>query len=71
VEQEVNAKSPPTEEAIDAAVSGGLVTTFDDLATRGFVHQNVVNTLTKEMGLHTMTEVQTRTINEALNGSDM
>ncbi|KAF2493402.1 DEAD-domain-containing protein [Lophium mytilinum] len=71
VEQEVNAKSPPSDGAIDNAVAGGPVTKFEDLATRGYVHKNIVNTLTKDMGLHTMTEVQTRTINEALKGADI
>lgn len=51
--------------------SEGPVTRFDDLKTRGLVHPNVVDTITKMMKLHDMTEVQTRTINEALSGNDM
>ncbi|EUC36747.1 hypothetical protein COCCADRAFT_87326 [Bipolaris zeicola 26-R-13] len=47
------------------------VTQFEDLATRGLVHPNVVNTITKQMKLTTMTDVQTRTINEALSGVDI
>ena len=49
----------------------GIITRFDELAKRHIVHQNVVNTLTRRMGLETMTEVQTRTINEALKGTDV
>ena len=47
------------------------ITRFDELETRNIVHRNVVRTLTGEMGLETMTEVQTRTINEALKGQDV
>lgn len=47
------------------------VTRFEDLATRGLVHPNIVNTITKSMKLETMTDVQTRTINEALSGIDV
>lgn len=47
------------------------VTNFADLATRGLVHPNVVNTITRQMKLDDMTDVQTRTINEALSGVDM
>lgn len=49
----------------------GHVTTFNELKTRGLVHPNVIDTITKQMRLETMTDVQTRTINEALSGVDM
>jgi ATP-dependent RNA helicase MSS116, mitochondrial len=54
-----------------SAHAEGLATKFEDLETRGLVHPNVVNTITKYMNLETMTEVQSRTINEALKGADM
>lgn len=59
--------------AQEAAPSDGLgpVTRFDELGTRNIVHPNVVRTLTGKMGLETMTEVQQRTINEALSGRDI
>ncbi|KAK7179605.1 hypothetical protein DPSP01_011657 [Paraphaeosphaeria sporulosa] len=47
------------------------VTRFADLATRGLVHPNIVNMLTRQMKLEDMTDVQTRTINEALSGVDV
>lgn len=47
------------------------ITRFADLATEGLVHPNVVDTITKKMKLETMTDVQTRTINEALSGVDV
>ncbi|KAF7195916.1 ATP-dependent RNA helicase, mitochondrial [Pseudocercospora fuligena] len=47
------------------------LTKFADLGSSGVLHDNVVRTLTKEMGLETMTEVQTKTINEALKGQDV
>ncbi|KAF2830554.1 DEAD-domain-containing protein [Ophiobolus disseminans] len=49
----------------------GPITEFSALATQGLVHPNIINTITKQMRLTTMTEVQTRTINEALLGNDI
>jgi len=51
--------------------SNRLVTTFTELKTRGLVHPNVIDVITKKMRLETMTDVQTRTINEALSGVDI
>jgi ATP-dependent RNA helicase MSS116 len=60
------------EEAETAEASNdGPVTEFAELAKRGLVHPNLINTITKQMKLTTMTDVQTRTINEALSGVDM
>lgn len=47
------------------------ITKFADLETRQIIHPNVVRTLTQDMGLETMTEVQAATINEALKGTDV
>ncbi|EGP90947.1 unnamed protein product [Zymoseptoria tritici ST99CH_1A5] len=47
------------------------ITKFAELETRGVIHPNVVRTITKEMDLETMTEVQAATINEALKGTDV
>lgn len=51
--------------------SDGLITEFSELAARGLVHPSIVNTITRNMKITTMTDVQTRTINEALSGVDM
>jgi ATP-dependent RNA helicase MSS116 len=59
------------EEADEAAAQNEPVTQFSELARLGLVHPNVINTITKQMRLTTMTDVQTRTINEALSGVDM
>jgi ATP-dependent RNA helicase MSS116 len=59
------------EEAEESIRQDGPVTEFADLATRGLVHPNIINTITKQMRLTTMTDVQTRTINEALLGTDV
>lgn len=48
-----------------------IVTQFQELVDHGMVHENVVNEITQGMGHHTMTEVQSQTINEALSGVDM
>ena len=62
VKQEVKAPSPPSELP---------VTKFAELQDRGLVCKTIVKTLTSQMGLETMTEVQSRTINETLKGIDV
>lgn len=47
------------------------ITEFQDLADRGLVNPNIVHAVTNKMGIKTMTEVQTMTINETLKGIDM
>ncbi|KAG9901230.1 DEAD-domain-containing protein, partial [Aureobasidium melanogenum] len=49
----------------------GPITTFAELGKRKLVSKGVVQTLIKDMGLENMTEVQTATINQALNGNDI
>ena len=51
--------------------SNGIVTRFEELGSKDLVHRNVVSTITRDMRLETMTEVQTKTINEALRGDDI
>lgn len=70
VERRVDASRPPDTE-IDNVVADGPVTKFHELETRGLVHKNVIRTITQDMGFEAMTEVQSRTINQALKGSDM
>jgi ATP-dependent RNA helicase MSS116 len=61
--EEVESQPPPKEHRD--------VSKFEDLITHEMVHQNVVEAITKGMGHHTMTEVQTATINQGLQGTDM
>ena len=44
---------------------------FDQLIEHDLVHSNVVRAITEGMGHHTMTQVQSLTINEALQGTDL
>ena len=71
IEHEVFSQTPPSDSQVDQAVQHGPVTKFKDLAERGMVCQTVVDTITKSMGLETMTQVQSLTINESLKGQDM
>ena len=71
VEEGVNAQRPPTDKQIGEAVQHGPVTRFAELLERGMVCETVVNTLTRDMGLETMTQVQSLTINESLKGIDV
>jgi len=47
------------------------ITKFAELAEQNLVHPNVVDAIIKGMGHETMTEVQTMTINQALQGTDV
>lgn len=71
VEQEDKAKRPPSDFQINEDIRSGPVTAFKDLSKRKMVCQTVVDTLTKDMGLETMTQVQSMTINETLKGIDV
>lgn len=71
LEPEVKAQPPPSDKGIRGAVQNGPVTRFAELSDRGLVCDTVVNTLTRHMGLETMTQVQSMTINEALRGVDV
>lgn len=51
--------------------NGELVTNFQDLADRGLVDANVIDQIVRGMGHHTMTPVQSMTINETLKGTDV
>lgn len=52
-------------------INYGPVTKFKELAERGMVCDTIVRTITKDMGLETMTQVQSLTINETLKGVDV
>lgn len=71
IEQEVVSQTPPSDQQINRVVQHGPVTKFKELVERGMVCQTVVDTITKAMGLETMTEVQSMTISQSLNGKDM
>ena len=67
---EANAPLGDDAEDINAA-SSLTINRFDQLEEKELVHPNIVRAITKDMGHHTMTEVQSATINQALNGTDM
>ena len=71
IEQEVFSQTPPSDAQVNRAVKHGPVTEFKDLADHGMVCQTVVDTITKTMGLKTMTQVQSLTVSESLKGRDM
>ena len=50
---------------------GALVTKFQELAERKMVSETVIQTITQNMKLETMTQVQSLTINETLKGIDV
>ena len=68
---EDTAEASPSGFESNAAARDGPVTRFEDLAKRSLVCQTVVDTITKDMGLETMTQVQSLTLNESLKGTDM
>ena len=56
---------------VDAASQLGPVTKFHELAERQLVSPVLVETLTRDMKLETMTDVQSLTINQTLKGVDV
>lgn len=71
LEQEVNAQKSPSDAQSNQDVNYGPVTKFKELGDRNLVCKTVVDTLTHSMGMETMTQVQSMTINESLKGLDM
>lgn len=71
IQEEVNAPEPPSESAIREATQHGPVTRFQGLSDRKMVCDTLVKTITRDMGLETMTQVQSMTINETLKGIDV
>lgn len=71
VEQGFSLKEPPSNAQTKRPANYGPVTKFKELAERGMVSGTVIDTLTRQMGLETMTHVQTLTINEILKGHDV
>lgn len=61
-----SSQKPPQNNARDE-----LVTRFAELGERKMVCKTIVDTVTRTMGLETMTHVQTLTINETLKGIDV
>lgn len=67
---------PPATAAAEAgeqeqsARSDEPVTRFQELADRGLVSDKIIRNITEKMGLSTMTDVQSMTINATLKGDD-
>ena len=61
----------PSSENATPPAEGPEINKFEELIQHNLVHPNVVNQIIGPMGLHTMTEVQTKTIKEGLSGVDM
>ncbi|KAE9363744.1 DEAD-domain-containing protein [Stipitochalara longipes BDJ] len=57
--------------SIEQPASFKEITKFQELVEQDMVHPNVIGEITKGMGHHTMTEVQTMTINQGLQGTDI
>ncbi|KAK5009164.1 hypothetical protein LTR39_004995, partial [Cryomyces antarcticus] len=70
-EYDSNHQNRPSKTTGDGAAARSPITKFHELESRGLVHRNVVRTITDEMKLETMTDVQSATINEALKGTDI
>lgn len=54
----------------DGGNQSGLVTRFADLTSLG-VHPNILKAIVDDMGYESMTDVQSMSINPALQGKDM
>lgn len=70
-EPAIEAEEEYEAKADQPAATPALITKFADLDGAGLIEPTVVRTLTQKMKLETMTEVQSRTLNEALKGKDV
>ncbi|OXV11375.1 hypothetical protein Egran_00862 [Elaphomyces granulatus] len=52
-------------------VEDSRITQFQELATRQLVNPKIIQNITKKMNINTMTEVQSLTIHETLEGDDL
>ncbi|PIB02977.1 ATP-dependent RNA helicase mss116, mitochondrial [Cercospora beticola] len=57
--------------ATEQSIATEPVARFTDLGSKNIIHPNVIRAITDDMGIDTMTEVQQRTIHEALKGQDV
>lgn len=57
-------------EARDGSNQSNLITKFADLSSLG-VHPNILKSIVDDMGYESMTDVQSMSINPALQGKDM
>lgn len=48
-----------------------FITEFADLMTKGLIDPSIIRNITGRMGLSTMTDVQSQTINQMLGGIDV
>jgi ATP-dependent RNA helicase MSS116 len=66
----VAAAAIPQEVNDDAPAAGRVITKFSELSELGLVSPKVIDAITS-MGISTMTDVQTLTINQTLKGADV
>jgi ATP-dependent RNA helicase MSS116 len=52
-------------------VEDSRITQFQELATRQLVNPKIIQNITKKMNINTMTEIQSLTIHETLEGDDL
>ena len=69
-EVDVQTQRPPSNSRFQEPIKTGPVTKFQELADHKLVSKIVVDTITQEMGLTTMTQVQSLTISKMLKGVD-
>ena len=68
---EAEIEQTPSDNQTKEAIQHGPVTKFQELSDRSMVCDTLVKTITRDMGLETMTQVQSMTINETLKGIDV
>lgn len=67
----IDAEEEHEAKADGSTAAPGLISKFAELDGAGLIDPTVVRTITQKMKLETMTEVQSRTLNEALKGKDV
>ncbi|KAI9780966.1 MAG: hypothetical protein M1839_006405 [Geoglossum umbratile] len=71
VEEDAQEHIPPPQTGVRGEAYHGPITSFQELADQQLINHDVIHTITKNMGLEAMTEVQSSTIRESLGGDDI
>lgn len=66
-----SAEATATLENVSQAQEPEFITEFADLKNKGLIDPSIIRNISQRMGLTTMTDVQSQTINQMLGGVDV
>lgn len=71
VEEELQVRRNPPAKQAAQETKLGAITKFQELVDQNLVDEKLIRPITRDMGITTMTQVQSLTINETLKGVDV